>query len=875
VVIQFLSLTNSVSTAKFCVLEQFLPDGPNNPFAKTMLEHFARQQAPIQSIMHYQSLNQHRKRFVDAGWKTVDASSLWDYWEDPSKLGAEEKLQLDDVEPFDEWEEFILFASHYFLLVAQRDPDMYSVPAESIIHDERLASFSRYGAKSDFIQVHANPLQDKLTTNRFGKAVTIGIDSVAVLGGIPDSSDVKIFASSLPPHIPRPPVSITVGHTLTNISADSFLLVGGRSSPSKPHSACFLYDGSKNEWTQVEDIQPARYRHCAVPIYIGSFRCVLVYGGRTSDGEVLGDWQLWLEGYGWYRLKVCFMGQPVSKRSECDLDSERFGAAMLATGGTSGILVGGLNRSKVLCNRIITWKLDLGQTDEISLKYSRPGTWGEIHLHTRNREWAPDFVSRARFGATLVNTGQGPWLIGGVGRTPNSAGCEIVSLHPSSNGHLSTVFANQESIRPLLVGASAITLSCGDVIISGGGAVCFSFGQYTDAHWYQIQTEFSSKCTRFSRYTKKDLDRSNESWEMVPKWSIHELKIEDSNEMQNLTSTSLEPWTMRSIDPGPCVNLWTMEYLESQIGPDTIVPIHHGTCRNLQFHPEKNFSYRTCPFSELKTQVESGAHVYLRSLASTSPFQKAANLYEDFPSIVQDFHVPDLLNDKFQLVEKIHSSVLRLSGNVAVWLHYDVMSNFLFQIHGSKTVILFPPASAVALLFDSGATTSSVSVADIEASVLRQENTLAPGVEGKAVTLYPGDVLFIPRFWLHATVPADNLSPASVAINIFWRDLDSKSYAAGRDVYGSRDLGAYENGRNAIKRIAERLKSENTGTSSLEHAKLLVNWLTTGKGKLDLKIKANADVERLRRKIVELPKDVGTFYLPRLADELLTLCVED
>ena len=58
--------------------------------------------------------------------------------------------------------------------------------------------------------------------------------------------------------------------------------------------------------------------------------------------------------------------------------------------------------------------------------------------------------------------------------------------------------------------------------------------------------------------------------------------------------------------------------------------------------------------------------------------------------------------------------------------------------------------------------------------------------------------------------------------SVFFRNLDH-GYAVGKDVYGNRDLQAYENGRR--------------------------------------------DVERIFRSFQGLPMDVGKFYLERLAAE--------
>lgn len=84
----------------------------------------------------------------------------------------------------------------------------------------------------------------------------------------------------------------------------------------------------------------------------------------------------------------------------------------------------------------------------------------------------------------------------------------------------------------------------------------------------------------------------------------------------------------------------------------------------------------------------------------------------------------------------------------------------------------------------------------------------------------PGDIIFIPPMWIHATFP---LEP-SISINAFWKDLDSKLYSTGRDVYGNRDLKAYEDGRALINKIKQSFK--------------------------------------------EIPQDVRDFYIMRLVDEL-------
>ena len=86
----------------------------------------------------------------------------------------------------------------------------------------------------------------------------------------------------------------------------------------------------------------------------------------------------------------------------------------------------------------------------------------------------------------------------------------------------------------------------------------------------------------------------------------------------------------------------------------------------------KNFRYTTKPFGGFLNDISSGARQYLRSLASEKPADRPANLAIDYPEIAPDFQLPEELQ---QVREHAHSSVLRISGPVTMWLHYDVREN--------------------------------------------------------------------------------------------------------------------------------------------------------------------------------------------------------
>jgi tRNA wybutosine-synthesizing protein 4 len=85
----------------------------------------------------------------------------------------------------------------------------------------------------------------------------------------------------------------------------------------------------------------------------------------------------------------------------------------------------------------------------------------------------------------------------------------------------------------------------------------------------------------------------------------------------------------------------------------------------------KNFQYVTKTFSEFASEVQQGRRLYLRALSTESPADRPANLADDYPALAEDFILPEQLSF---VGGNTFSSVLRISGPVNMWLHYDVCS---------------------------------------------------------------------------------------------------------------------------------------------------------------------------------------------------------
>lgn len=121
------------------------------------------------------------------------------------------------------------------------------------------------------------------------------------------------------------------------------------------------------------------------------------------------------------------------------------------------------------------------------------------------------------------------------------------------------------------------------------------------------------------------------------------------------------------------------------------------------------------------------------------------------------------------------------------------MANVLCQVRGSKRLLLFPPSDIKYLDFEPGASSSHINMFET------LENSRLAATHPHEALLQPGDILFLPPLWLHTASPT---SGVSISVNAFFRNLPGGCYAPGKDVYGNRDLQAYEKGRQDIAKIA-------------------------------------------------------------------------
>lgn len=668
---------------RFCLLEQYFPDGPGHPFAATMIKHFEKLRAPLHSIHHYPTMKAQEKRFTDRGWQKAYARSLWDVWNDDEFLEPSKRSALDKVEQFDEWEEFALFASHYFLLLASTDAHDGTVFPSSN-ESETQTPDSRF-------RLLPNCPPRFTAQRRFAAAIANGDNSVGVHGGVgrqsrllstdvyvwPDETDVK----SYPP--PPEQIPVRICHTITGLPDYDCLLVGGRTAPTSVLSDCWVRQHGR--WEPVQSLPSPRFRHSATGVYLDN-SYVLVYGGKSDTGETLSDWQLWSRQQGWQTLHVDCEG---------DLPRSRFGACLVAIDDNFGILFGGMTQDGVVLNDFWLW----------TVSQREDGT-KSVHLANRTsslHDATPVSKYLGRFGATVAKTGYGVFVIGGIGQCGVlPAAFEVILVDSSrlcddrdgkswNQSILSPIGLGVEppQPRPLLIGHASSDVASSrepcpgdgsgvsDVLIMGGGAVCFSFGTFwNNGTWllqpigspktnpWQLQVPSTSKETATPPTPAIEPQGKMNSAGIV---QIPRRPIRTAAEFEEILSRA-EPVVITDADIGRCTELWTKEYLTQTVGFNRKVVVHEARSEHMNFQ-KKNFEYVTKDFGEFLQEVYDGSRQYLRSISTVQPAKQAANLAEDFPELSNDFRLPPQL----ALVnENAHSSPLRISGPVTMWLHYDV-----------------------------------------------------------------------------------------------------------------------------------------------------------------------------------------------------------
>jgi len=277
-------------------------------------------------------------------------------------------------------------------------------------------------------------------------------------------------------------------------------------------------------------------------------------------------------------------------------------------------------------------------------------------------------------------------------------------------------------------------------------------------------------------------------------------------------ASAREPCVLTGLDLGPAPWTWSPEHLAAKPGVASAeVSVHVSASPHLDF-VRKNFAFENVAFGEFLSRLrdegpetgkkETGKKwYYLRSIGA-NPRKEPAHALAQFPELAAELRVPgDVLWGSSlpaaRLAEdaRYFSAVLRCSsGGTRLWTHYDAMDNALIQLHGEKRVLLFPPRVSAGLYLEGSSSpvvgweVDGHDGTDDGTDDRTKRKTAFPAYraarrEAREVLLQPGDVLFIPALWAHHT---EALHGPSVAVNVFWRELQKTAYPQ-KDLYGNAD----------------------------------------------------------------------------------------
>lgn len=574
-------LANSIflmyTDVQFCILEQFFPDGPEHPFAKTMMSSYQKMRAPLFSINEFPSLEDQEQRFKKAGWASAQARSLWDLWSDSALLSKAVRTGLDKIEAFDEWEDFAIFASHYFLLIASN-----KLEAEGSIKTSISANGQSGSDASERYVLEAHCPPGKCGRRRYGTLVPGPKNNIGIHGG--QGEQTRLATTDLYRHsegssepqdtFPSRDVPARMCHTITPLSKGDCLLVGGRTSPTAPLDDCWLRQNQA--WRQIHPLPNPRFRHNATDVVLnGNTSSILVYGGKSDKNTILDSWILWNEQdeQGWQAVV------PAGPEPEA-----RFGACFSRIDGNTGVLFGGIGRNGTILEDIWTWNLSHRGNGRLQVELT------DVTRYVRDA--SPRLFSYlTRFGATANAIPQGLVIAGGIiPRQLVPADKEILLLDVKdllqtpqttrspaliSAVGLGTTFTGP---RPLLTGHVACTIDSDQVLFLGGGAVCFPSGTFWSEGTWLLRPRDSKAENRWAITAPKEAPpqptagltgsktrgTARETAEPTP---IPRVRIESAVQFQQILTSGM-PVVLEESNIGPCTQRWTKEYLTSAVGQD-------------------------------------------------------------------------------------------------------------------------------------------------------------------------------------------------------------------------------------------------------------------------------------------------------------------
>lgn len=460
-------------------------------------------------------------------------------------------------------------------------------------------------------------------------------------------------------------------HTLDYSFQDDILVcIGGRESPHKLSNSGWKYcHFIQNTIEPMPD--NGRYRHGMIKVTFQKETKFIIFGGNQKTSKLVDkEWIMWSDKNGWESLEI----------DSKNKIQPRWGMCMVwLPKKEKGIICGGMNQNGLICEDIWTFEIVILNNKWI-LKFT---PWLNLSILNIQRI--------SRLGAKAVDvTGildSDVLIAGGVSMFRCIPWCDQFILLDIENQKITSLNVHISGNDPMLIGFDIVRVN-NDILILGGGCVCFSFGVFWNdllilsesnsvKEW--IISEYKIEETEMSTFANKFHNNINVSDPISLKYinpmiqDILSIKITCEDEWKKILEENM-PIVLKELDIGTCVDKWTPQYLISRVGSTRKVIVHNAKTNFMNFHL-KNFDYDTMDFEEFINSVyKDEGKLYMRSISKKNPKTKPSFLEEDFPEISKDFKIPVELSQI--ICPNKFSSPLRISSkNIGIWLHYDVCLN--------------------------------------------------------------------------------------------------------------------------------------------------------------------------------------------------------
>ncbi|XP_019380889.1 PREDICTED: tRNA wybutosine-synthesizing protein 4 [Gavialis gangeticus] len=457
--------------AQFVLYEQMHPE---DPFGHIMQQHFSRLNSALHGLAQYPDCEAQRRRFLQQGWTEcfiVDMNQFYTLC-----IPAEERQRVQALEPFDEYEEWHLKCSHYFILVASKGMELTwtsvlsslaapapgnaptttgSIRASMCMIDSEAAGLKRFAHRSVLIGPHL-----VLTTGGFGEqdGRHCRLRELHLLVRHKHSWR----AGCVTVEEPSSAWGGRLYHTVTRLSENRALVMGGRMSPTSTvlgalwlefhkSSSASDPDGIVAQFKRLqlaEDLVSQRWRHTTTEVTCQGQKYLFIYGGCSAVWPVLGDW---------YFLHVVELSCTQVPVQGVVPDGRHSHSACAWAGGA--LIAGGLGAAEQLLGSVL---------------FLRPTESG---FQWQTLETCPPLVPRYSHTAH-VHDGKlllvgGVWLL-----APSVPGVAVVDL---MTGATVEYQIDVEAVEwPLLLHnhSSILLPEEKELLLIGGGGNCFSFGTH-------------------------------------------------------------------------------------------------------------------------------------------------------------------------------------------------------------------------------------------------------------------------------------------------------------------------------------------------------------------------------------------------------------